>query len=43
MDYINSLNMSATDVSSEEQIEIYKDIEFEKLLDLRKPQKNREE
>jgi len=41
---MNSSSINATDVSSEDKIEIYKDIEFEleKLLDLRKSQKETE-
>jgi hypothetical protein len=41
---MNNSSISTTDVSSEDQIEIYKDIEFEleKLLDLRKIQKETE-
>jgi len=41
---MNSSSISATDVSSEYQIKIFKDIEFEleKLLDLRKTQKETE-
>jgi len=42
--YMNRSSISDIDVSSENQIEIYKDIEFEleKLLDLRKTQKETE-
>jgi len=38
---MNSSSMSSTDVSNEDKLEIYKDIEFEleKLLDLTKTKK----
>ena len=41
---MNSSSMSSTDVSNEDKLEIYKDIEFEleKLLDLTKTKKKAE-